>query len=46
VNPVVALLLGALFLAEPLTPRVVSAAAVILLSVAVVQRSTSPKIKA
>jgi drug/metabolite transporter (DMT)-like permease len=39
VNPVVAVILGALLLGEPLTPRVVAAAAVILGSVALIVSS-------
>ena len=38
VNPIIAVLLGSLIAAEPFTPRVVAAAALVLTGVAIVRR--------
>jgi drug/metabolite transporter (DMT)-like permease len=43
VNPVIAVMLGALLAAEPLTPRTMLAAAVIIAAVAVITRSRAPQ---
>ncbi len=43
VNPVIAVMLGAVLAAEPLTPRTMLAAAVIIAAVAVITRSRAPR---
>ncbi len=40
INPIIAVLLGAFFASEPLTPRIAAAAAIVLIGVTIVRRST------
>ena len=43
INPIIAVLLGALFAGEPLTPRIAAAAAIVLAGVTIVRTSTVRK---
>ena len=40
INPIIAVLLGAIFASEPLTPRIAAAAAIVLAGVTIVRRSS------
>lgn len=40
INPIIAVLLGAVFAGEPLTPRIAAAAAIVLAGVTVVRKSS------